>query len=78
MLKQRLHAIGGHSAASGRYLGVDLDDPAIDFVALAGSLGVAGTRVTTLDGFAAAFRGALASGAPALIDVIVETNYGAH
>ncbi len=78
VLKQRLHAIGGHSAASGRYLGVDLDDPAIDFVALAGSLGVAATRVTELDAFAQAFRRALASGAPALIDVMVETTFGAH
>jgi thiamine pyrophosphate-dependent acetolactate synthase large subunit-like protein len=48
-------------------------------VALAGSLGVDGTRVTTLTDFELAFERALAAGKPALIDVAVETDFaGGH
>jgi benzoylformate decarboxylase len=79
VLKQRLHAINGNSAARGTYLGVDLLEPAIDFVALAGSMGVSGTRVTTLAEFKLAFERALSARKPAVIDVAVETDFaGGH
>jgi acetolactate synthase-1/2/3 large subunit len=51
----------------GRTYGVDLTTP--DFPALAQSMGVAGVRVSDAAGFEAAFREAIASGRPALLDI---------
>lgn len=48
---------------------LDIDDPTIDFVALAGSLGVRASAATTMDELAAALEGALAEPGPALIEV---------
>jgi acetolactate synthase-1/2/3 large subunit len=53
----------------GRHSGVDLVTP--DFVALAGSLGLAATSVSGVDEFANAFTAALASGKPHLLDIDV-------
>ena len=43
-----MHARDGAAARAGRYPGTELDDPAIDFVALARSLGVAAARAGTV------------------------------
>jgi acetolactate synthase-1/2/3 large subunit len=51
----------------GRNFGVDLATP--DFPALAASMGVQATRVASPAEFEAAFRAAIASGKPALLDV---------
>ena len=40
ILKQRLHALRGHAAQSDVYVGMELTNPPIDFVALARSMGV--------------------------------------
>ena len=48
ILKQRLHAAQGNSARIDRYVGLELDDPAIDFVGLAHALGMAAERVSTV------------------------------
>lgn len=53
--------------AGGRTYGVDLVTP--DFPALAQSMGVSGVRVSDPAGFEAAFREAIASGRPALLDI---------
>lgn len=53
----------------GRHSGVDLVTP--DFVALAGSLGLAATSVSGVEEFAKAFGTALASGRPHLLDIDV-------
>jgi benzoylformate decarboxylase len=71
ILKQRTRAIGGHSARSGRYIAMDLDQPPIDFQALAQAHGVAATRATTHAGIAAAFTAALAAQSPSLIEIPV-------
>ena len=71
ILKQRTRAIGGHSAASDTYIEMDIEHPAIDFMALATAHGVAGVRVETLAAVRAAFTAALASDTPTLIEIVV-------
>lgn len=48
---------------------LDIDNPTIDFVALAGSLGVPASAVTTMDELAEALQAALGESGPALIEV---------
>ncbi len=71
ILKQRTRAIGSHSAASDTYVEMDIDAPAIDFMALAAAHGVTGMRVETLDTVREAFAAALASAVPTLIEIVV-------
>jgi benzoylformate decarboxylase len=48
ILKQRVQALRGHAEQVGRYVGMELTDPAIDFVSLARSLGIAAERAKTV------------------------------
>jgi benzoylformate decarboxylase len=64
-----------HAAQTGRYVGMDLDDPAVDFVGLARSLGVAADRVHTVEEALARLRSGLASGGPVLIDVVIDRSF---
>src|SRR5204862_5890257 len=75
ILKQRTRALKGFSAEDDRYVAMDLVDPAIDYVGLARSLGVAGARVEKTADRGPAVGRALASGAPALIDVRVDPSF---
>jgi benzoylformate decarboxylase len=77
ILKQRLDALQGHAAQTGRYVAMDLGDPPIDFVALSRSLGVPAERVATLDGMRAALAAALAAEAPRLIEVELDPSFRA-
>jgi benzoylformate decarboxylase len=61
---------------SERFVGMDLRDPDIDFVALAASLGVAARRVSDPADVAPALREGFASGRPNLIDVRVADGFG--
>jgi benzoylformate decarboxylase len=72
ILKQRTRAIGGHSAEADSFVAMDLQDPAIDFMAMAKAHGVTGVRAETLDAVRTAFTTALAAGAPTLIEIIVD------
>lgn len=71
ILKQRTRAIGDHSAREGRFVAMDLQEPAIDFMALAAAHGVQGVRVDSIPALIDAFTAALASDAPTLIEVPV-------
>lgn len=71
ILKQRTRAIGDHSAREGKFVAMDLQEPAIDFMALAAAHGVAGVRVESIDGMVDALAAALRSDAPTLIEVPV-------
>ncbi len=71
ILKQRTRAIGDHSARTGEFIAMDIEAPAIDFMALAKAHGVAGVRADTLEDVRAAFTAALASDTPTLIEVTV-------
>src|SRR5262245_12551 len=69
ILKQRLHAQRGLAAQVDTYVGMELLDPPIDFVALARSMGIAAERARTLHETTDLLRRGLADGAAMLIDV---------
>ncbi|MGH7662358.1 MAG: thiamine pyrophosphate-dependent enzyme, partial [Vulcanimicrobiaceae bacterium] len=71
ILKQRVRAMEGDVAQTNTYVGMDLHEPAIDFVSLARSMGVAAERVTTLDVVRAKLQDALALQQPTLLDVAI-------
>jgi benzoylformate decarboxylase len=78
IVKHRLHNYGGAAARTGRYLGVELRDPAIDFAGMARSMGVSAARVEHPDQIAGALKDALGQDGPALLDVLVEGSYPEH
>jgi benzoylformate decarboxylase len=70
----------GRMHATGRYPGVSLDHPEIDYVSLGTGYGVEGESVSRPDQLAGALARAKASihaGRPYLVDVKVETRFGA-
>ena len=75
ILKQRLHAHRGLAAQVERFVGMELDDPAIDYVGLARSLGVAAERAKSVREVTDLIAQGIASNAPLLIDVPVDRNY---
>src|SRR5262249_60763575 len=58
-----------------RFVGMELTDPAIDYVGLARSLGVAAERAKTVHDATDLIANGLKSDAPLLIDVPVDRNY---
>ena len=72
ILKQRTLALKGFAAEDNRYVGMDLVNPAIDFVGLAGSLGVPGEMVEKGADIAPALKRGLGSGGPYLVDVRID------
>jgi len=75
ILKQRLVAQRGLAAQVDRFVGMELTDPAIDYVNLARSLGVAAERATSVHDATDLIAKGLKSDAPLLIDVPVDRNY---
>lgn len=73
ILKQRTRALAGPSAATGTYVGMDLTDPAIDFVGLSAAQGVPAERVATLPDLRAALARGFAGPGPRLIEVEIDT-----
>jgi benzoylformate decarboxylase len=69
ILKQRLHALRGHAEQVDTYVGMELLDPAIDFIGLSRSLGVAAERAKTVHEATDLIAKALQDNAPMLIDV---------
>jgi benzoylformate decarboxylase len=57
----------------GRSLGMDLNEPRIDFVQMAQGMGVRGRKVERPDELRDALRSALASGKPAVVEVYIES-----
>ena len=72
ILKERLLAFGGIAAKSGKRIAMDFESPPIDFVRLAGSMGVPSVRITNADEVGPAIRKALNKDGPMLLDVIVQ------
>lgn len=68
IIKQRLLSFHG----SRQFVGMDFKDPAIDFAALAASMGVPSVRVDSPDALDAAVKGALTSSGPMLLDIVVD------
>jgi benzoylformate decarboxylase len=75
ILKQRTHALQSFSAKGNRYIGMDLEEPTVDFVGLARSLGVPGERVGKIQDVKQVLAGALVRGGPYLIDVLMERSF---
>jgi len=69
ILKQRLHALRGHAEQVDTYVGMELVDPAIDFVGLSRSLGVAAERAKTVHDATDLIGKALKDNVAMLIDV---------
>jgi benzoylformate decarboxylase len=69
ILKANLRRMGGVSATTGRFVGMDLGDPPVDFSRLAESMGVPATRVDKASDVGAAAESAWQSGKPALLEL---------
>lgn len=68
IIKQRLLSFHG----SRQFVGMDFKNPAIDFAALAASMGVPSVKVDSPDRLDAAVKGALAAEGPMLLDIAVD------
>lgn len=68
IIKQRLLSFHG----SRQFVGMDFKNPAIDFAALAASMGVPSVRVDSPDALDGAVKGALTSDGPMLLDLVVD------
>ncbi|MGD0475871.1 MAG: thiamine pyrophosphate-dependent enzyme [Candidatus Velthaea sp.] len=72
VLKNFMRSQTGYaSSRQNRFLAMDLENPAIDFVALATSMGVAAQRIERASDVAPAIEAAIASGVPNLIEVLI-------
>jgi benzoylformate decarboxylase len=72
ILKVGAQQIGLPAARSGRFVGMDLAEPEIDFVSLARSLGVEAERITDPDQLESRVKESLAGDQPRLFDVPVQ------
>ena len=75
ILKQRLVMLRGLAEQADKFVGMELNDPAIDFVGLARSLGIAGQRAATVKDATDLIGKALNDGTAMLIDVDMERGY---
>jgi benzoylformate decarboxylase len=75
ILKQRIHAMKGSAAQADRYVAMDLEDPAVDFVRLAESLGVRAERIEKAADVGPALGRALAAPGPTLLDVTLDRSF---
>jgi benzoylformate decarboxylase len=75
ILKQRIHGMKGLAAGADRYIAMDLVEPAVDFVRLAGSLGVRAERIERVADVGPALARALASSEPTLFDVGLDRSF---
>jgi benzoylformate decarboxylase len=75
ILKERTHALEGFSAKSDSYIGMDLEQPEIDFISLARALGVPAERCEKVGEVKKLIHHALALGGPFLIDVQVDRSF---
>lgn len=72
ILKERLVSM----RKTEKFIGMDMRDPTIDFVALAQSLGVPAHRITSSAEIGPALKESLAAGGPRLLDVSVADGFG--
>jgi benzoylformate decarboxylase len=77
ILKAGMLGLGLPSAKRGKYPGMDLVDPEIDYVALARALGVRAERVTKPADLRDTLAAALAHDGPALVDVAIDRGFKA-
>ncbi len=73
ILKNYLRTMKGDSVRTNRYVAMQIDNPFVDYIDLATSMGVPGTRVDHADDIAGVVKAALASGAPHLVEIPIAT-----
>jgi benzoylformate decarboxylase len=69
ILKGYLRGMGGAAMRTGRFVGMDLDNPPVDFLALARSMAVECTQIEHAADVGDAMRAALASGRPHVLEL---------
>jgi benzoylformate decarboxylase len=74
-LKQRLVAMRGLAEQADTFVGMELNDPAVDFVGLARALGIAAERATTVHEATDLIAKALKDGTSLLIDVAMDRSF---
>jgi benzoylformate decarboxylase len=74
ILKRGLRDRHDAAAESGHAVGMDIDRPPVDFVALAAGMGVSGVRVEAAADVGDAVRAALDAGGPHLIELPVRAS----
>jgi benzoylformate decarboxylase len=72
IIKERLVAMQGCD----QFIGMDMNDPVIDYVQMAQSMGLTACRVSGPTELADAVRHGIASGAPNLIEARVANGFG--
>ena len=77
ILKSGMAGMQGKAAKHDVWPAMDIVDPRVDFLALARAFDVSAERVETVDDIAPAIRKAVASGGPALVEVVVDGRLGA-
>jgi len=75
ILKQRTNAMKAAAALADRYVGMDIENPRIDFVAVATGLGLEAHHTTTLADLRDKLAHALHAAHPVLIDVEVDRSW---
>jgi benzoylformate decarboxylase len=75
ILKQRLVNMRGLAEQADNFVGMNLTDPAIDFVGLARSLGIEAHRAKTVKDATDLIAKGLKDGTPLLIDVELDRSY---
>jgi benzoylformate decarboxylase len=75
ILKQRTYAMKGLAAQADRYVAMDLDDPRVDFVRLAESLGVRAERLEKSADVGPALDRAIRTPGPTLLDVELDRSF---
>ncbi len=71
VLQNIARQLGCANAVAGRFVGMDVDHPAIDFSALAASMGVPAVRADTVEAIGSAVAEALDRSGPSLIEITV-------
>jgi benzoylformate decarboxylase len=69
VLQNVANSLGYANAVAGRFVGMEIVDPAIDFQALSTSMGVPSARGDDRDAIGAAVAVALTQGGPSLIEI---------
>jgi benzoylformate decarboxylase len=75
ILKQRTNNMKGLAAQNDAYVGMDLDNPRVDFVSVAKGFGLSAHKARTLSDVAELLEQALATDGPTLIDVEVDRSW---
>jgi len=75
ILKERLFLFGGEAVAREAFIGMDLENPSIDWASLAAGFGVPSRPVLEPGEFAPALEESLAAKGPMLLDVHVARGF---